>query len=130
MTVHTRDISSAQGQLPEQIVNLTSNTPMTGRSELPNSLSDIEQLLGFEVSECRFLFKFPAILIGEEANGAAAILCRDKDGMRLVFLVLNQEGTEINVFEEADVSQQLANFTWSFANILSVMPTCESLTSQ
>jgi hypothetical protein len=129
MTIHTTDIST-KNHLPDQISNFLSETTIADHREIPRSLANMGDFLGLEADECRFLFQFPAILIGEQSEGAAAILCRDKNGMRLVFLVLSHDGTQINTFEEDDVSEHLANFTWSFANILSVLPSCESLPSQ
>lgn len=105
-------------------------------------LSGMDMLADLRNAEYRFLFEFPPLLLRQPAGAAsannddsigefaAAVLYRKKDDLRLLFFVWNDDGRDISVFEEAGTPQHLVNFAWSFANILSVIPSGNCLTEQ
>lgn len=130
MSIQTREESTGQTISSGETLPLSSNIVQIADTNFGHSISNIEEYSELEKAECQFLFQFPAMLIGRESECAAAILCRDDQGLRLVFLALNMERTEVSIFEECDVPEHLTNFTWSFANVLSVLPSSCTLTTQ
>lgn len=71
---------------------------------------------------CCYLFDFPASLLDEDADNAAAILCPDTDGHRIVFLTYVDELRQITVVEATEAPIRLVDFAWSFARVLSFLP--------
>jgi len=79
-----------------------------------------------EYHGCKFLFDFPASLIGNCEGKAAAIVCPDEQGLRIVFLYVDDETGEICLVEADQAPQRLVNFASSYATILASLPTAEA----
>ena len=137
MTAYTEQklITGQSLTLPSGLVDAVNAAP-------GKVLSGMDRLADLRNAEYRFLFEFPSLLLGQpqdvagpnddDANPefAGAVLYRKKDDLRLLFFVWNEDGRDISVFEEAEAPQHLVNFAWSFANILSVIPSGNCLTEQ
>ena len=137
MTAYT-DHRSVTGQsltLPSILVDAVNADPN-------KMISGMNRLADLRHAEYRFLFEFPSLLLRQTGDApsssrntmtgefAAAVLYRKEDDLRLLFFVWNEDSRDICVFEEADTPEHLVNFAWSFANILSVIPSGNCLTEQ
>jgi hypothetical protein len=104
-------------------------TSATARDDLIAQINGDGETFSTEVkksadrSGCRFLFEFPAMLIDEQADKAAVILCPDETGFALVFLVYQQNQARIRIVEAKEAPMQLVDFSWSFARVLTYLPT-------
>lgn len=95
-------------------------------ASLEQALADALLENGEQEFDCMLLFEFPAAMIagGVDENGerAAACLCQFGGKARAIFITTSADGHSVRLFEEAEVSRELAELSWSYARILSFIP--------
>ncbi len=103
-----------------------SAVPDQGDGRLTNEDFNTHARASAASNGCFFLFDFPAALIDEDADNAAAILCPDAQGHHLVFLTFNAEEQKISIVESAQAPLRLIDFAYSFARVLSYLDGVQS----
>jgi len=80
-----------------------------------------------EHTGCHFLFEFPAALIDAAADKAAAILCPGEDGHSVLFMAYEEDNRRIRVLEAREAPAKLVDFAFSFARVISYLPSAEKM---
>lgn len=80
-----------------------------------------------ENTGCHFLFEFPASLIDATADNAAAILCPGEDGHSVLFMAYEEGTKRIRILEAGEAPGKLVDFAFSFARVISYLPSVEKL---
>ena len=93
-----------------------------GTGSLEQALADALLEDGEEEFDCMLLFEFPATMLGGDGERSASCLCRLGGKARLIFIATSDDGHSVRLFDETEVSRELAELSWSYARILSFMP--------
>lgn len=97
---------------------------------LEQALADALLENGEQEFDCMLLFEFPATMLGDalqkpgakDGMRAAACLCQLGSKAQLIFITTSADGHSVRLYEENEVTRELAELSWSYARILSFMP--------
>ncbi len=80
-----------------------------------------------ERAGCLFLFEIPGSLFEKPDFRAAAIVhAFDELEAHVVFILCNQETGTVEIYDEAEVSEQVTEFVGSYANVLTCLQGLET----
>ncbi len=86
-------------------------------------------LTAAEQAGCRLLFEIPAVLMENTGDRAAAVHCSRDGGDALFFVVLDSTSGAVCLVAEEEVPETVADFTRSYAGVLAMMASDQSLSS-
>jgi len=116
---------SDAGQLAQipQVVEGAIEEYATGEQFIEAGLTAAEQ------AGCKLLFEIPAMLMENTGDRAAAVHCTRNGGDELFFMVLDSTSGAVSLVAEEEVPATVADFTRSYAGVLSMMASDQSLSS-
>ncbi|MGI9400379.1 MAG: hypothetical protein ACR2O0_03915 [Rhizobiaceae bacterium] len=86
-------------------------------------------LTAAEQAGCMLLFEIPAMLMENNGDRAAVVHCTRDGSDELFFMVLDSTSGEVSLVAEEEVPETVADFTRSYAGVLSLMANVQSLSS-
>lgn len=86
-------------------------------------------LTAAEQAGCKLLFEIPAVLMENTGDRAAAVHCTRDGGDELFFMILDSTSGAVSLVAEEEVPETVSDFTRSYAGVLAMMASDQSLSS-